>query len=602
MAVSLGLLLAAALAVTASAQPTPAPTPPAPPTSTNPITTTVPSTSPGPCTGPGCIPQPTTPGRPPGQPGGSGKLVCSLWDTSTWSVCLDTMLTELFRDMAASALNPLLELLGNTLLTTPTPASVPRIGQLWQSSWEIVLACYGLLVVFAGIQLMAYQTVQTRSSAQEILPRLLTGFLASALSLFVAVKAIELANALSAAVMGPGVNPTEAADALKLLLLNPAFGMSIIQALLMIAVAIGVIAVLLTYIVRVALTVILIVAAPLLLMGHALSVSDGVARWWWKAFGGCLAVQLAQSLTLITALRVILAPGFTVFGPTTGGLVNLLVGLALLYILVKIPFWIFKPLKISQGRSLMGGLLRAYVIGKTFGLVSGHRRSTAHSHTRAAAVRPQPGAVSEPPWPMAIRQWGGLAGIGGPEAIARRLREHRAAAHIHQQPGSRVGAVRFQQPAPQTPTHDLAPRHASEAPTMTQFQPPVPDRPTTATPIARPAAAPSPLRFQTAAVPANTPVLVPAAPVPTHLRFQPATPEQLVQPRIADSAPAAPVFGHPAVAPLGRRARSHAPAPLQFQPPPGPAETPASGPASAPSAVLFQPPGPTPPTRPGGEK
>ncbi|GAA2778955.1 hypothetical protein [Crossiella cryophila] len=512
------------------------------------------------------------------------------------------MLTELFRDMAASALNPLLELLGNTLLTTPTPASVPRIGQLWQSSWEIVLACYGLLVVVAGIQLMAYQTLQTRSSAQEILPRLLTGFLASALSLFVAVKAIELANALSAAVMGPGVNPTEAADALKLLLLNPAFGMSIIQALLMIAVAIGVIAVLLTYIVRVALTVILIVAAPLLLMGHALSVSDGIAVWWWRAFGGCLAVQLAQSLTLITALRVILAPGFTVFGPTTGGLVNLLVGLALLYILVKIPFWIFKPLKLSQGRSLVGGLLRAYIIGKTFGVVSGRRRSTASSGTRSAAPRPQPGAVSEPPWPMAIRQWGGLAGIGGPEAIARRLREQRATALAHRQPASRVGAVRFQQHAPQTPTHDLAPRHASEAPTMTQFQAPVPDRPTTAKPIAQTAVTPSPLRFQTASVPVPAPVRVPTAAVPTHLRFQPATPEPLPQPRTADAAPAAPVFGHPAVAPLVRRARAHTPAPPLFQPQPGAPENSASSPDRAAPAVVFHPPQSAPRTRPGGEK
>ncbi|WHT20191.1 hypothetical protein N8J89_03715 [Crossiella sp. CA-258035] len=533
-----------------------------------------------------------------------GKLVCSLWDSETWSTCLDTLLTDLFRDMAIGALNPLLELLGSTLLATPTPASLPRIGELWQASWEIVLACYGLIVIFAGLQLMAYQSVQTRASAQEILPRLFTGFLASALSLFVAVKAIDLANALSAAVMGEGVNPAQAADALKQLLLGPSIVMSIVNALLLVAVAIGVVVLVLTYLVRVALTVILIAAAPLLLMGHALSISEGIARWWWKAFGGCLAVQLAQSMTLITALRVVLAPGFTPFGPSTGGLINLLVALALLYILCKIPFWILGPLRLSQGRSLVGGVLRAYVMGKAFGLL-GNRRSrpapSARPHPAPAGPRARSG--SEPPWPMAIREWGGLAGIGGPEAIARRLREHHAAELARKQPPSRVTAVRFQQHTPQRPTHDLAPRHASEAPAMTEFRTPTPDPPTAAVPISRrPGTVPHPA-FRTAAAPIPAPVRVPVAAVPAHLRFQAATAEPTIPPRVAGSAPASPVFQAPVGEPVGRRARSHTPAPPQFRPPtppaPAPPVSPERGAAAAPP-VLFQPPRPQRPTRPGG--
>ena len=50
---------------------------------------------------------------------------------------------------------------------------------------------------------------------------------------------------------------------------------------------------------------------------------------------------------------------------TTSGLVNLLVVLALLYILIKIPFWILGSLRGSGRRSLTGTLARAYVIGKT---------------------------------------------------------------------------------------------------------------------------------------------------------------------------------------------------------------------------------------------
>jgi hypothetical protein len=86
---------------------------------------------------------------------------------------------------------------------------------------------------------------------------------------------------------------------------------------------------------------------------------------------GCLAIQLTQSLALITGLRVFLSPGaFTPFGATRSALVTLLVALALLYILIKIPFWILGSLRVSGGRrSLVGTVARAYVIGKTLTLL-----------------------------------------------------------------------------------------------------------------------------------------------------------------------------------------------------------------------------------------
>ena len=101
-------------------------------------------------------------------------------------------------------------------------------------------------------------------------------------------------------------------------------------------------ALLLTYVVRVALTVILVAGAPIALMFHALPHTDGIARWWWRTFTALLAIQLVQSLTLIAGTQVLLGPdGFGLFGlPNTDGLTSLLVTLALLYILFKIPFWL----------------------------------------------------------------------------------------------------------------------------------------------------------------------------------------------------------------------------------------------------------------------
>ncbi|MFI9389231.1 hypothetical protein ACIG5F_49200, partial [Kutzneria sp. NPDC052558] len=65
---------------------------------------------------------------------------------------------------------------------------------------------------------------------------------------------------------------------------------------------------LVTYVVRAVVTIMLVVAAPLCIACHALPQTDGVARWWWRSFAAVLAIQIAQALTLVVAIRVFLAP------------------------------------------------------------------------------------------------------------------------------------------------------------------------------------------------------------------------------------------------------------------------------------------------------
>jgi hypothetical protein len=338
--------------------------------------TTAPTgTAPPPCTGEGCIPQPTTSAPAPSNPGtgqsgdsGNGDADCGITNIGG---CITNAINGFFRGIVTAALNPLLDLLSKTLLTTPTPDSLPRIGELWNNSWQILLASYALLILIAGILVMGYETVQTRHSIKEIAPRIVVGFLAGALSLWVATKAIEIANGLAQAVMGGGLDASSAGDTLKNLVLSSLNG-GIFIIFIGIFLAGMLIVLLVTYIVRVALTIILIAGAPIALMCHALPQTEGIARWWWKAFGGCLAIQVGQSLTLITAMKVFLAPGgFTLFGPTLSGLVNLLVALALMYILFKIPFWFLGSLQGGGGRSLLGSIVRGFIAYKTFGLLGG---------------------------------------------------------------------------------------------------------------------------------------------------------------------------------------------------------------------------------------
>jgi hypothetical protein len=354
-------------------------------TASPPASTSVPS-----CTGQGCPPHPTTstpaPSNPDiGQPTGtdsSGDADCGITNING---CVTNAINSFFRSAVTSALNPLLDLLSTTLLTTPTPDSLPRIAELWNSSWHILLASYALLILLAGILVMSYETLQTRYGIKEIALRIVVGFLAGAVSMWTATHAIELANALAHAVMGGGLDANTAGETLRNLVLGALNG-GIFVVFIGVFLAAMLVVLLVSYVVRVMLTITLIAGAPIALMCHALPQTEHIAYWWWKAFGGCLAIQVVQSLTLITAMRVFLAPGgFTLIAPTESGLVNLLVALALVYILVKIPFWCLGSLRGGGGRSLLSSLVRGFIAYKTFGLLRG--RGGGHQAPRRSGDR-----------------------------------------------------------------------------------------------------------------------------------------------------------------------------------------------------------------------
>ncbi|WP_425838395.1 hypothetical protein [Streptomyces fractus] len=436
----------ATTAVAASSSP-PKPRPPGPPA------------TPTPCAASDCISHPSPYGKPQssaepatstlGLGGGGAPGGITGWIAKG----ITSALNSFFRGIVDAALNPLLDLLGRTLLTTPTPSSLPRLGELWESSWQIAIACYALLVSAAGVVVMAHGTVQTRYSIKELAPRIPLGFLIAGLSLFLAGKAIDLANALSVAVMGDGLDTGTAATALSTFVfaaLNANTG-SVFFVLIGFAIAGTLAALLVGYVVRLALTVILIAGAPLALICHVLPQTEGVARWWWKAFGGVLAIQVVQSLALITALRLFLTPsGFTAFGRGHSGLVDLLVALALFYILLKIPFWILGSLRGNRGRSFIGGLVRAFVLYRTFGALRGVTGRTGGGNSGGgsgpAPFTGGPNGPSNSPTPSGV----------SPAAAMRRTRE----ASRLPRPNSSGASGRGSRLAPRPPSF-LAPTPAS---------------------------------------------------------------------------------------------------------------------------------------------
>ncbi|MBE1579440.1 hypothetical protein ACFORH_32890 [Amycolatopsis roodepoortensis] len=571
LALSVVVLLVGVLAVSASAQPTtpnpdpclgpePRPIPCAPPpTPTQPTlpmpSAPSPSTAPPstPCTGEDCIPQPTTPPPTSGpqQPGSGNGVSDSDCGITDIGACITEAINSAFRSIVEAALSPILELIGHTALSTPTISDLPGIGELWNNSWELVVAAYGLLILLGGIVVMGHESVQARYSIKEIGPRIPIAFMASALSLFFADKLIRLANGLTLGILGDGVNAPSLGNTLKDAVAGIQTGglFIILVGLVLVVVGLGLLVV---YVVRIVITLVLIISGPLFLMFHALPHTDPLARWWWKAITATLAIQVAQALVLITAVRTFLSGGVHLFGSTLSALGTLVAAIALFFILFKIPFWLLSAAKVSSGRSFLGGLAKAYIAAKTFGMVAGKTGALGKVGGAVGAKSGggggggRGGGSANSPWPAQAR----LAPT--PEMVNKRLKAAQDAERVRAARRSRLPSQtpQFLQPSPQDTTHDPAVTPANQGPAM---PPEFSSAPRPATPISpprrgqRPGSAP---QFQAAGGPrrrgATPPPARPirTASVPPQLQFRPATPPapQPSSPPTSASAPAAPVF------------------------------------------------------------
>ena len=265
---------------------------------------------------------------------------------------IEAALDGWFRGVVTDALNPVLDVMGHTLLATPNVTDQSRVGQLWRMAAGIADACLVLFVLVGGAIVMGHETVQTRTAVKDVLPRIVVAAVALNASLSLAGLAISTADSFSKALLGQGVGPAQASTVLRQLVLGSLAGGGIFLVLLGAAVAVLAVVLLATYVIRLALVILLVVAAPLALVCHALPQTEGLAKLWWRGFSGALVVQVAQSLVLICALRIFLASGGAAnLGiASSGGVVDLLVSACLCWVLVKIPTWV--------GRTVFSGSRR----------------------------------------------------------------------------------------------------------------------------------------------------------------------------------------------------------------------------------------------------
>ncbi|MGP4029726.1 proline-rich domain-containing protein [Actinomadura sp. 3N407] len=303
-----------------------------------------------------------------------------------------------------SAINPVFDMLGTSLLATPRLDQAPRVSGLWTASLTVANSVFVLFVLAGGLIVMGHQSVQTSYTVKDIAPRLVVAVVLSNISLLLVGQAIELANGLSGALLGEGVDAAQAAGQLKKIIvhsINPGdvgvFMVLVIFWVVLLALILSII-----YIVRVMLTILLIAAAPLALACHALPQTEPIAKLWWRAFTGVLAIQVAQALVFITAMRVLLTSDmvswFGVRAP--GDQLDLWIAMCLLYILVRIPSWISR--QIWQGGLSRSPLVRAartaamlVIFRGVLGRVRGGGRSAA-TEGRTRPPPPSPGPQQAP--------------------------------------------------------------------------------------------------------------------------------------------------------------------------------------------------------------
>ncbi|MBL7618206.1 hypothetical protein, partial [Frankia sp. AgB1.8] len=288
--------------------------------------------------------------------GGGGGLFGWLSGATDLPGMVSKAINTWLAGMARDAAQPVLRLLGQTLLSTPDVTTEPQVRQLWAASLIIADSLFLLVLTVGAVGVMGEGTVHGRAMAREFAPRMTIALATAHLSLPLMGQAITLSNALERAILGGQVTADGAANLLATTLLVGR-GVPVYLLLLGLGVLGMAIALIAAWIIRMILMMVLAVAAPLLLIWHGLPWTEALAALWWRALGGCLAIQTGQALLLLVGVRVLLSDhGRPDWLPPAGGLVNTLTAGALFFLAIRLQGWVSQLVLRATGGSSRSAL------------------------------------------------------------------------------------------------------------------------------------------------------------------------------------------------------------------------------------------------------
>lgn len=224
-----------------------------------------------------------------------------------------------FADLVVSGLNPALAWLAEKAFHTPVPTEGMKALHAGILTTSNIL--YLLLIVAGAVIAMGYQTIQKRYSAVDLLPRLVAGFAASNLSLWIATEIIRLSNDLSTAIGARGIDAREAAENLRDRMDVILVEAVLFSVLLLVVIVVLLVVWMISEAVRICVVIVLVIGAPLLLMFHALPHTNRLAELWWKSLVGACAVPVAQSVAFMAMMQLFFEGQMSLTGNNTAATV-----------------------------------------------------------------------------------------------------------------------------------------------------------------------------------------------------------------------------------------------------------------------------------------
>jgi hypothetical protein len=103
-------------------------------------------------------------------------------------------------------LQPVMEALGASWLSTPDLTNNEHVTAIWATSLIVANGVFVLFIVAGGFLVTTRETLQTRYGLKEVLPRIVVGAVLANGSLILAGKAIEATNSLTVAIAGNTVD------------------------------------------------------------------------------------------------------------------------------------------------------------------------------------------------------------------------------------------------------------------------------------------------------------------------------------------------------------------------------------------------------------
>jgi hypothetical protein len=266
------------------------------------------------------------------------------------------------------ALDWLVDFLTSAFFTSPDVTVLPQVQALAQRSAMIVQTTFGLLIIVAAMIGMTHGSVQIRYELKDLLPRLVFAFIASGFALPLCAGLIEVANALTTAMVGdvasgPRVVRFVGQQVRAALLDKSTAAISLILGLLIVILFFQL---LFGWIVRVTTLLVLAGTAPIAFACYGLPHTQAVAQLWWRSLLGSLGIPMLQGIAFAAVIDLVVDPDHALpvlLGLPPSHLMNLIIVTCLLVVTVRIPKLVARYAATRGGStSPVGVVIRAVAV------------------------------------------------------------------------------------------------------------------------------------------------------------------------------------------------------------------------------------------------